>query len=214
MIVDSNKLDGGNLGRRFLSNFLQILRKYAYQQACPYVAPNGVTIKDQCASGEKWHQPDWVQPDAANVTQQLSVAAGWPVVKTTFKVSAPLVDPRGYTNCTQYRSKSGCSKSKSHCKWVDGKCLPASGPSPPAPPGPPSPPPSPSEKMSYTVNGGPSKIASLPATLDIPFGAIVAVSYGSQNRIFIADAAFDWNAKPPIRRPEPELSSLAITIAL
>ena len=39
MFIDSGALDGGATGLRFLSNFLQSFRKYAYQQACPYVEP-------------------------------------------------------------------------------------------------------------------------------------------------------------------------------
>ena len=63
LIVDSLALDGGRTGRRFISNFLQLLRNYEYQQACPYVN-NGRVEHANCAADEEFNQPNWTQPGA------------------------------------------------------------------------------------------------------------------------------------------------------
>ena len=80
VVLNSTKLDGGVVGKRFLSNFMQLVRKYAYQQACPYLKP-GTKVEEHgnCKTGMKWNQPDWVQPGANNVTAGLiaAAAAAW-----------------------------------------------------------------------------------------------------------------------------------------
>ena len=88
LVVDSLKADGGVTGLRFLSNFLQLLRAYDYQQACPYKHKNTIETAN-CAAEEKWGQPDWVQPNARVVTAELIKAAGsaWPTVTTRFQGS-------------------------------------------------------------------------------------------------------------------------------
>lgn len=88
MIIDSMLLDNGRTGKRYISNFLALLREYEYQQACPYIHA-GKKITDQCASEEPNKQPDWVQPAAAKITGQLVrnvTERGWPVVDTTFTI--------------------------------------------------------------------------------------------------------------------------------
>ena len=92
MIIDSAAADKGLVGRRFVSNFLQLIRKYEYQQACPYTY-HGRVEHANCFGEEKWNQPNWTQPNARNVTSMLInspgvvAAGGWPLVDTTFAVS-------------------------------------------------------------------------------------------------------------------------------
>ena len=85
LVVDSKMVDGGVTGLRFLSNLLQLLRTYDYQQACPYKHKSTIE-KANCASEQKWGQPDWLQPNATVVTAQLIEAAkhAWPTVLTHF----------------------------------------------------------------------------------------------------------------------------------
>eukprot|EP00505_MAST-04D_sp_SCG-Rhode-Island_P003805 Stramenopile-MAST_4_protein_3805 len=69
---------------RYLSNILYLLRKYGYQQACPYVHPNGTTITDQCHGSPKnpWNQPNWTQPDYTEILAQLTGnVKEWPVLE-------------------------------------------------------------------------------------------------------------------------------------
>ena len=92
MVLDTQKLDGGRTGKRFLSNFMQLVRKYGYQQACPY-REKGKEVRANCAADEKFGQPDWVQPAPAAVIGGLVAAvqkggSAWPAVKTTFTVTS------------------------------------------------------------------------------------------------------------------------------
>ena len=84
VIIDSAALDGGATGLRFLSNFLQSLRKYAYQQACPYYQIKGKKMTEEsknCAKDEPFNQPDWEQPPAATILSKFqSKSEAWPVV--------------------------------------------------------------------------------------------------------------------------------------
>jgi hypothetical protein len=68
---------------RYLSNILYLLRKYEYQQNCPYLHPNGTTITDQCHGSPRnpWNQPNWTQPSYANILKQLTGnVKEWPVL--------------------------------------------------------------------------------------------------------------------------------------
>ena len=81
---------------RFLSNALQLIRKYAYQQACPYNKPvDNTTVRDNCKERRSGINPIGVQPTAAEVLRQLVTTAGvkaWPMVETTFTVSGLAAD--------------------------------------------------------------------------------------------------------------------------
>ena len=83
-------------GLRFLSNFLQNLRKYEHQQACPYnqtildVVTNKTfvrSITDQCKGSPRmpWNQPNWMQPSYETILSELH-GPGWPTNGVTWEI--------------------------------------------------------------------------------------------------------------------------------
>ena len=230
LVIDSFRADSGRTGLRFLSNFLQLTRKYAYQQACPYTRVKGIkkyTERAQCASAMKWNQPDWVQPDARNVTAALINTAEtkskgtWPVVHVTFTL-----------DLTQSSLKQAAvaAAAAAAAAAADSGLVPrditAEG-----------------GKLLISVNGGANITLALVKTgsqgsyvakADIPFGSVVdataEISLASslnvvtkvkkksltvgQRRGLVADAAFDWNVSPPTRKSATELDSMSLSIKL
>ena len=78
------------VGMRFVSDFLAGLRRYDYQQACPYPDPHtGKAVRSNCAFNHTGHQPDWIQPNATIVTRDLAAALGpaWPSVTLDLSLS-------------------------------------------------------------------------------------------------------------------------------
>lgn len=197
LIIDSQKADAGRMGLRFVSNFLQLVRKYAYQQACPYTRVSGnrsYTERAQCATDMKWNQPDWVQPGARNVTASLVAAAEagaegtWPRVKVTFTVAATPLLPTGDAD------QGGAGQLLLSVNGAANTTVPLS----PAP-------------------GG----AGSQAVATLPFGSVVDVTVvpmqgGAQayQRTVVADAAFAWGANPPARRSDAELDSMQLTVSV
>lgn len=87
VVLNTSALDNGVSGLRFLSNVLATLRKYSYQQACPYEF-NNTEVRTNCASQEPFNQPDWTMPTAANVTAQLQAKVpAWPAVSVTLQLT-------------------------------------------------------------------------------------------------------------------------------
>ena len=179
MVVASGRLDKGRIGLRFLSNALQLIRKYSYQQACPYTRPDGKSISAQCGTDMKWNQPDWAQPPADEVLRALvaKVGTAWPMVETTFTIDGKAGGQAAPT--LRYRVNG-----EAHEHEV---------------------------RMSrHGVMGWQAKVPRL------PFGAMVAVrvaALGAKTEM-VADAAFDWSASPPIRRPGDQLDAMRIHVHL
>eukprot|EP00729_Bicosta_minor_P002855 gene2855-35273_t len=196
VIIDSAALDGGATGLRFLSNFLQSLRKYAYQQACPYYQIKGKKMTEEsknCAKDEPFNQPDWEQPPAATILSKFqSKSEAWPVVATTVELN----------------SVPGCASSVSMTYSI----LTANDTTPAT-----SPPPGPVKTAQLTVGaGGVWKTAD---AVPLPFGLAYAYAFTasgclgnsgtSATAVGVADSAFDWDAG--VRRSNDDLLSLAIT---
>ena len=190
LVIASHLLDGGRLGLRFLSNALQLVRKYAYQQACPYNGPDGMPVEAQCAKQEKWHQPNWVQPNATTVLHDLIVTAGadvWPMVEVTFTTTkhtseSPSADSHGaptHSPTLRYR--------------VDREAH--------------------EHEVRMEANGS-GWAATVP---NLPFGALVSVRVAALGLLpvtFTVDAAFDWTKSPPVRRTDAQLDSMKVAISL
>jgi len=196
VIIDSAALDGGATGLRFLSNFLQSLRKYAYQQACPYYQIKGKKMTEEsknCAKDEPFNQPDWEQPPAATILSKFqSKSEAWPVVATTVELN----------------SVPGCASSVSMTYSI----LTANDTTPAT-----SPPPGAVKTAQLTVGaGGVWKTAD---AVPLPFGLAYAYAFTasgclgnsgtSATAVGVADSAFDWDAG--VRRSNDDLLSLAIT---
>lgn len=193
LIIDSDKLDKGRMGLRFLSNFLKIFRKYGYQQACPYNQTSGHLTKSitaNCKSDMKWSQPDWVQPDPVNVTAMLVAAGGssWPTVFTQF--SATSVDPQD-TQLTYSINGDNLGRTTPF--------VPSGAPN----------------QSTATLDGVPFG-AIVNVMLSTPNSTLSdgRAPVRSVMQTFIVDAAFDWHAEPPVRRSADELDALRVSFKL
>jgi hypothetical protein len=211
LIIDSSKLDGNLIGRRFLSNGMALLRSYEYQQSCPYKQLNGSafdgqvhTMSSQCACNgshypnvnrsqcEPFGQPDWNQPRTSAILgrlldplQHLEAARAWPKVSVNLAVSDI---PLSATSVTAEMSALGGVQH---------------GPI----------------KLFYDPGVG-LWLSSNATTL--PFAAECSVlikvemhswKNGSQATVdFVADASFDFTGQE--RRPDSVLSSMAFTQAV
>ena len=193
LIIDSDKLDKGRMGLRFLSNFLKIFRKYGYQQACPYNQTSGHLTKSitaNCKSDMKWNQPDWVQPDPVNVTAMLVAAGGssWPTVFTQFTTTS--IDPQ-VTQLTYSINGDNLGRTTLF--------VPSGAPN----------------QSTATLDGVPFG-AIVNVMLSTPNSTLSdgRAPVRSVLQTFIVDAAFDWHAEPPVRRSAVELDALRVSFKL
>ena len=201
-------IDDAPLARRFLSNFLQLVRKYAYQQACPYeqVSPTSgkATVeRANCATEMPFHQPDWVMPDARAVIGGLVRAAEakapgtWPAVGATFVAKgapaggAMTFSVNGGANTTAHLDGKGQSPLLNIPlgSLVDITVFPAAA----------------AAAAAAAAGGG------APPTVGAP-----PEPYNVQG--VVVDAAFDWSsdndAKAPVRRTDEVLGSGKVTISV
>jgi hypothetical protein len=186
MIIDSYKLDGGKTGLRFLSNALQLIRKYAYQQACPY-KQRGVSkmVTAQCASHMKWDQTDWIQRNATLVLREMAETVGadnWPQVEANFTARALgslVVSATSGPPTLRYK--------------VNGE---------------------PDEHgVPMSMQGGAwsARLAGVPFGAVV---SVEVLQLGIEPRDVVVDPAFDWDSAPPVRRDATQLGEMRVTIPL
>ena len=205
LVIESGANDGGVTAARFLSNFLQSLRKYSHQQHCPYYQQQKkglATEHKNCAVDEPFSQPDWEEPAAAAIISgfaaKLTARQAWPQVAAAISVS-------GVPACAT-------AVTATYGVVTTNATYNGTGVAPPAP----------QKTATLARTGGNGAWATPPAApVTAPFGVSVAImatatcpggAQSGQTVTLVVDPAFDWATTT--RQTDDAVRSMAATLAL